>query len=291
MNNLCLGTVQFGLNYGVSNEFGKPEGKEVNDIIKFALNNNINFFDTAQSYGDSEVILGEAFNDLGVQNDVNVISKLSPNIKLNEICDGIDKSIKNLNVNSLWGLLLHRYDPNLLDNKFRDLIINSKKQNKILNFGVSVYCPNDAMKVLDDDLFEIIQVPFNIIDRRLIDNQFFKKAKEKNKKVFVRSVYLQGLLLMSDSDLIKKKMGWTIPFLSKLRDYTKLNKIEIKPFAFRAINNYISDCFLITGVDSLDQLKENIRILNEDNYSDKVYKNWWEDLNLYPEKLLNPSLW
>lgn len=291
MNNLCLGTVQFGLNYGVSNEIGKPERKEVNDIIKYALSNNINFFDTAQSYGNSEEILGKAFNNLGVQNDVNVISKLSPNIKLDEICCGIDKSIKNLNVSSLWGLLLHRYEPNILDNKFRDIIINSKKQNKISNFGVSVYCPNDAIKVLNDNLFDIIQVPFNIIDRRLIDNQFFKKAKDKNKKVFIRSVYLQGLLLMSNSDLIKKKMGWTIPYLSKLRDYTKSNQIEVKSFAFSAINNYVSNCHMITGVDSLHQLKENLRILKEDKYSYKIYKNWWEDLDFYPEKLLNPSLW
>ena len=75
----------------------------------------------------------------------------------------------------------------------------------ILNFGVSVYNSNDAFEALYDNLYDIIQVPFNVIDRRLINNDFFRIANEKNKKVFIRSIYLQGLLLMNDSDLIKRK--------------------------------------------------------------------------------------
>tara|TARA_B100000886_G_C20413394_1_gene488127 strand:+ start:383 stop:1258 length:876 start_codon:yes stop_codon:yes gene_type:complete len=291
MNRFCLGTVQFGLKYGISNKIGKPKKKQVKDIIRFAVDNNIDLFDTAQSYGNSEQLLGEIFNELGVQNDIKVISKLSPNFKINEVHVQINKSLDNLMIDSLWGLLLHRYEPSLINNKLRELIINSKKENKILNFGVSIYNPSDAIEALNESLFDIIQVPFNILDRRLIDNKFFEIAKEKNKKVFIRSIYLQGLLLMSNSDLKNKNMDWAIPMLSELHEYSKLYKIELKSFASTAINNYVSDCYLITGVDSLNQLKENLQMLNECKYSNEVFKNWWKDLKLYPEKLLNPSLW
>ena len=194
-------------------------------------------------------------------------------------------------IDSLWGLLLHRYEPSLINTKFRELIIKSKKQNKILNFGVSIYNPNDAIEALNESLFDIIQVPFNILDRRLIDNDFFKIAKEKNKKVFIRSIYLQGLILMNNSDLKNKNMDWAIPMLSELHEYSKVYKIELKSFASMAINKYVSDCYLITGVDTLNQLKENLQMLNKCKYSNEVFKNWWKDLKLYPEKLLNPSLW
>ena len=291
MNRFCLGTVQFGLKYGISNKIGKPKKKQVKDIVRFALDNNIDLFDTAQSYGNSEQLLGEIFNELDVQNDIKVISKLSPNFKINEIHLQINKSLNNLMIDSLWGLLLHRYEPSIINNKFRELIINLKKENKILNFGVSIYNPNDAIEALNESLFDIIQVPFNILDRRLIDNKFFEIAKEKNKKVFIRSIYLQGLLLMSNSDLKNKNMDWAIPMLSELHEYSKLYKIELKSFASMAINNYVSGCYLITGVDSLNQLKENLQMLNECKYSNEVFKNWWKHLKLYPEKLLNPSLW
>lgn len=291
MNRFCLGTVQFGLDYGISNKTGKPQRAEIIKIIKFALQNNLNFFDTAQSYGDSERILGEIFKDLDVQNDVNIVSKLSPNIKINQVNDSINKSLINLKLNSIWGLLLHRYDSNFVNDEFRNIIYDLKKEKIISNFGVSIYNPDDAIEAINDNLYDIVQVPFNVIDRRLIDKDFFKIANRKNKKVFIRSVYLQGLLLMNDLDLIKNKMNWTIPMISDLRKYTDLNNIELKSFAFKAVNNYVSDVFLITGVDSLKQLKENIQILHQKNYSNEIYENWWQNLKLYPEKLLNPSLW
>ena len=79
--------------------------------------------------------------------------------------------------------------------------------------------------------------------------------------------------------------------ISNLRKYADINNIELKSFALKAVDNYVSDAFLITGVDSLKQLKENIHILNQKKYPEKFYKNWWKNLKLYPEKLLNPSLW
>ena len=184
---------------------GRPKKTEIRNIIKYAFNNNINFFDTAQSYGNSEQILGGIFKDLGIQNDVNIVSKLSPNIKINLVYDSVNQSLINLNLRSLWGLLLHRYDSKFINDEFRKVIGGLKKEKMILNFGVSVYNSNDAFEALYDNLYDIIQVPFNVIDRRLINNDFFRIANEKNKKVFIRSIYLQGLLLMNDSDLIKKE--------------------------------------------------------------------------------------
>jgi len=291
MKNVCLGTVQFGLNYGVSNKLGKPQYQDVVNIIKCSFKNNINYFDTAQSYGDSEIVLGKAFKELGIQSKVNVITKLSPNFKLDNITIDLKKSLSNLGIKNAWGLMLHRFDKKLINTEFGLIIKQLKKAELIKHFGVSVYSPDDALLVLKNPLVDIIQVPFNILDRRLIDNNFFEIANQMQKKVFIRSVYLQGLLIMSDEDLINKNMSWAIPYLLRLRQFTHDNMIDMKSFALNAITDKVTNSFVITGVDSINQLKENISLLNENIPSKQIFEDWWKNLPLYPEKLLNPSLW
>lgn len=291
MKNICLGTVQFGLNYGVSNKLGKPKFEDVLKIVKCSLENNINYFDTAQSYGDSEIVLGKAFKELGVQSKVHVITKLSPDFKLENIIIDLKKSLSNLDIKNAWGLLLHRFDEKLINIEFGLTIKKLKKAELIKYFGVSVYSPNDALLALNNPLIDIIQVPFNILDRRLIDNNFFEIANQMQKKVFIRSVYLQGLLTMSDEDLINKNMSWAIPYLLRLRQFNHDNKIDIKSFALNAIIEKAVNSFIITGVDNIDQLKQNISLLNNDIFSKNILNDWWDNLPILPEKLLNPSLW
>ena len=75
-------------------------------------------------------------------------------------------------------------------------------------------------------------------------------------------------------------MNWTIPMISNLRKYADINNIELKSFALKAVDNYVSDAFLITGVDSLKQLKENIHILNQKKYPEKFYKKLVEKFKI-----------
>lgn len=291
MKNICLGTVQFGLDYGISNKFGKPIFKDIINIVECSLKNDINYFDTAQSYGDSEIVLGNAFKELAVESKVNVITKLSPNFKLANVTKDLKKSLLNLNIKCAWGLLLHRFDDKLINVEFSLKIQELKNIKLIKYFGVSIYRPEDALLALNNPIIDIIQVPFNILDRRLLDNKFFEIAQQKKKKVFIRSVYLQGLFLMNNNDLEKKKMSWAIPYLFRLRQFSNKNNIDIKSFALNAVLEKVVGSFIITGVDNLTQLKENISLLNTNQLSKKKYNDWWDNLPVLPEKLLNPSLW
>jgi aryl-alcohol dehydrogenase-like predicted oxidoreductase len=292
MKNICLGTVQFGLDYGVSNKLGKPKYEDVINIVKCSLDNNINYFDTAQSYGDSEIVLGKIFEELNVQSKVNVITKLSPNFKLENVINDLKKSLLNLNINTAWGLLLHRFEEKLISSSAFKLTIEELKKTELIKyFGVSVYSPEDALLSVNNHLIDIIQVPFNILDRRLIDNKFFEIAKEKKKKIFIRSVYLQGLMLMNNNDLKNKKMSWAIPHLTALREFSKNNNLDIKSFALNAIIDKDPNVFIITGVDTLSQLKQNIALIHDNYLTKNIFDKWWNYLPLYPEKLLNPSLW
>ena len=291
MNRLCLGTAQFGMNYGIANNTGKVDFNSIVKIIDFSLNNKINFFDTAQSYGNSEILLGNAFEELGVKSEKKIISKLSPDTLTKDIISSFNNSLKNLKTNSLWGLLLHRFNPEEDYTETFQQISMLKSQGKLKYFGVSIYDPKDAMYALKISDIDIIQVPFNILDRRLIDLDFFALSKKLKKYIFIRSIYLQGLLLMNEQQLIKKNMGWTIPYLSYLWTFSKKYNFDIKEFALQSILNISYNSKIITGVDSLTQLQENNIACNLDYSNSYLFDLWWKDLPIYPVKFLNPSLW
>ena len=110
MSRLCIGTAQFGMRYGIANATGKVGFDSIIQIIDYSVSNGIEFFDTAQSYGDSEILLGNAIDVLKLNHKAKIISKLSPEISPENVNSIFNNSLKNLKTDSLWGVLLHRYN-------------------------------------------------------------------------------------------------------------------------------------------------------------------------------------
>ena len=294
MDNICIGTAQFGMDYGVANKKGKPSLNEVFDIFKIALDYKINYFDTAQAYGDSEIVLGKAIKHFQVGNRIKCITKLLPDFKFlnhEQLKNEIVQSIKNLNVDTLYALLLHKPTVQGTWIDFTDSIRLLKIEGLIQNFGVSIYDPDDAIKFVNDEHINILQVPFNIMDRRLIDRDFFSIAAKNKKEIFVRSIYLQGLLLMSNEDIKLKGMEWTSQYIRELSDFVLEKGVNYKDFIIKAIQDKAPKAKFIFGIESKDQLIENINILRLKFKFHKIIDEWWDNLPLFPEKLLNPSLW
>ena len=113
MVELCIGTAQFGMQYGIANRTGKPSSKEISNIVDFSLINGIHYFDTAQSYGDSEFNIGKAFENSKNQSSVKVITKLSPDVNYTDpkiVIDSVYASLKRLKLKTLYGFLAHRFE-------------------------------------------------------------------------------------------------------------------------------------------------------------------------------------
>ena len=291
MSSLCVGTAQFGMSYGIANDTGQIDFDSIIQIVDYSLNEGVEFFDTAQAYGDSEILLGRALGASKYKDKAKIISKLSPDISFKDVNSVFNNSLKNLRSDSLWGLLLHRYEITRDYSKIFKEVSMLKTDGKLRFFGVSIYEPEDAMHALTNDNIDIIQVPFNILDRRLVDLNFFDLAVKYDKKIFVRSIYLQGLLLLNRDQLIKRNMQWVIPHLSYLWNFIEQNKIDIKEFALKSVLDMSNGARIITGIDSLDQLKENNMASTSVNINSQVLKSWWKNVPNYPVKLLNPALW
>ena len=197
---LALGTAQFGLNYGISNTTGMSSFEEARCILDRAKSKGIDTLDTAAAYGESELVLGR----IGVA-DWKVITKVPP--LPNGIQDGkewvlhhIQQSLSRLQVERLDGLLLHNA-ADLLKVQGRNLaagLQEAKAVGLVSKVGYSIYSPQPLTELIEIMLPDIVQAPFNVVDQRLATSGWLRRLTEIGVEVHVRSVFMQGLLLMGN---------------------------------------------------------------------------------------------
>ena len=258
--NLCLGTVQFGMNYGISNASGKVSPEEISKILDFCKDSGIDTLDTAQEYGESEKVLGQF--DLSF---FKVITKIIGN-------DRLETSLERLKLSSVYALMFHRENEctDVTWKQFEDY----KSQGLVKKIGVSVYTPRVLEKLIECYPIEIVQFPMNILDQSFIS--LLPRLKEKNIEVYTRSAFLQGLLLMD-----------TIPeYFMPVKE--KIISIP-KPRLFHAINfckNQKEVDKIVVGVTKLQDLEEIV-----DAYNTSLSNTDYSSFAITDEKYINPSLW
>ncbi|AYV36869.1 aldo/keto reductase [Aeromonas veronii] len=187
---LALGTVQFGLDYGISNHDGQVSDEELDAIIALARQAGIDTLDTAQAYGNAEQRLG--------QRDITgftLIDKLAPGLPLSDVKAALNNSLHWLGRKRLDGLLLHRTQdasPALFE-----LLTDLQQQGAIGKLGISVYSPEelDTWSTAGYPL-ELVQLPANLLDQRFLRTGWLDKLVDMGCEIHVRSLFLQGLLLM-----------------------------------------------------------------------------------------------
>lgn len=289
LSKLSLGTVQFGLDYGIANNAGQPKLHDVKEIIDFVLDSGINCFDTASAYGNSEEVLGEVLDQ---DKKSYIISKLSSDAFVENFEKNVDQSIKKLNVKNLYAILLH--DSKLLSNwneKFDDFIEKLIESKKINYFGVSIYTEDDFNHALNNDSITFIQVPFNIFDQRAIKYDWFKRAKEKNKLIFIRSVYLQGLVFINKASL-PSNLQKADQYLDVLKSHCDTLSLSTATLALSFVSSVAKESLILFGCDNLLQAQENIDTFN--NLKDlptSVVSKIYEDFKDVPENIYNPTKW
>lgn len=171
MAKLCLGTVQFGMKYGVNNQINRqPTWEESFEMIEYALSQGIDTIDTARAYGEAELILGEYFRINHKPEHLKVISKLRPNVidKGEKDIQGIVKreiedSFNSMNIEKLDGYLLHT--PEYIYNReILASLVKLKEQNYVDNIGVSIYDLKEGYAAIESGIIDYIQLPYSILD-------------------------------------------------------------------------------------------------------------------------------
>jgi aryl-alcohol dehydrogenase-like predicted oxidoreductase len=283
---LALGSVQFGLKYGIANKDGQVTRAEAGEIVDMARFAGVDTIDTAIGYGDSEACLG----GIGVK-DLRVTTKLPGlPVGLVNVRQWIEKeftqALLRLQLKQVYGLLLHRssdllgpYGPALFD-----ALTALKDQHKVVKIGISVYSPTELVSLTGSFNVDLVQAPFNLLDQRLNSSGWLDRLKEKDVEIHTRSTFLQGLLLMSRVDIPSKFDRWNGLWdrwhqWLQTSDSSALQACLTFPLSFKQIDR------VVVGADSAKQFRQILQVL------DGPLSRELPDLRCDSEDLINPAIW
>ena len=285
---ISLGTVQFGMDYGINSTGGQVKSSEVIDVLDYAQQCGINLLDTAPSYGNSEQVLG----DSNIQN-FKIVTKTRHfgQAKISDkdvtlLISDLNQSLKLLKKKSVYGVLVHNandlFKPGA-DKIFRQLEL-LKEQGLTSKIGVSVYSYEQLEIILNKFDIDLVQLPFNILDRRLVDSGMFKMLKNKGVEIHARSIFLQGLLLMDMQNMASKFDRWK--GLWKIwHEWLNDSQITALEATIRYAISMPEISKVLVGVNAKDQLEEIIIASNGG------LPNVPKELFVNDADLLNPVNW
>lgn len=285
MSKLGLGTVQFGLNYGINNRRGQVSRLEVTEILDYAESKGISFLDTAFAYGDSEERLGDYFTS----HDCNfkVISKLPAEFS-STVSTCFRESLKRLKLPVLYGYMFHDFNTFYNNRATLQELITLKRAGLVQKIGFSLYRTEELDFLFGNDVeFDLLQIPYNIFDRRF--EVYFAELKDRGVEIHTRSSFLQGLVF-KNRDSLSNQFEPIKDKLDILKGISLESGLLISTIclSFCTLNPYIDK--VVIGVDSLDNLKDNIVSLD---YTDKVGEllNRLTLLEEHDESVILPSNW
>jgi aryl-alcohol dehydrogenase-like predicted oxidoreductase len=286
IHKLILGTVQFGIDYGINNSTGKPKEVEVEKILIRAYEAGIRCLDTAEAYGSAHRIIGN-FHSKHPGIRFEIITKIPANFN-GSFSEKIKSYLRELNVDSLKSFLFHSFD-SYRKNKQEVIKLNSlKADHKIDSIGVSAYTNLQIEEILQDELIDVVQLPFNLLDNMNLRGEILGKINDKGKIVHTRSAFLQGLFFV-EPDNASKIVKTLKPELDYLQKVAIGNNISMQKLAINYCLQQPMIQNVLIGVDNLYQLNQNLSdagYLLPSNLIKQI-----DEITVNDVDLLNPSLW
>ena len=287
---IALGSVQFGIPYGVSNNEGKTSKKQALSILNFAQKKGIRTIDTAPSYGDSERVLGKLFE--GEEWDITTKtlpfnSKSINEEQIEQLRSVFRESLVSLHKKSIYGLLVHSCNDLLKpggEKIFREME-RLREIGMVKKIGVSAYSSKQIAAILGKFNIDLIQLPINILDQRLVSGGQLTRLKNHGVEIHARSVFLQGLLLMSPNNI----PSWFDPVRGVLESFHKEAKkrnMSVLQLALSFVQSINEVDKIIVGINTLEHLYEVMSAT-----SMRVNITEFSNISIDDPSFLNPANW
>ena len=276
-----MGTVQWGLDYGISNTNGIPTDAELDAIVRIATQNGIDLFDTASQYGNAEARLGNY-----ITKNSSVVSKFS-SVNQSSFENEIQGSLERLNVEQLYGYLFHSPKDLINAPLLWDQMQNLKMKEKVKKIGYSLYSPEELELFLDKNWIpDMVQLPYSLLDRKF--EPYFEQLKSLGTEIHIRSVFLQGLYFKSIETLPStfNDLKSALIELAEIAREFGLTTVELA-LNFVLKNEYVD--YTVIGVEQSNQLKEIISASKID-FSESMAERV-KTLSVENPTLLNPFNW
>lgn len=288
MPSMILGTVQIGLPYGVNNKTGQLEQSAAIKLLEVAHREGITMLDTAAAYGNAHEIIG-AYHNSHRSASFKVNTKIPKGLLVDTYESEIYQYLEDLQISQIKTLMLHSFEDYSQGEAVKLTLASLKKHGLIQQIGVSVYTNEQLTNAINEDLIEVIQLPFNLLDNWQLRGGLIQKAKERQKEIHIRSVFLQGLFYM-DLESANPVVQKLKPYLSELHRIAAASSMSIGELAIRYAISFAEVDGVLIGVDGVAQLKDNVSVFHkgamDSELRDKISK-----MGVLSTEWLNPSNW
>lgn len=297
---LMLGTVQLGLDYGISNFEGLPEEAGALQLLDHAISLGINTLDTARAYGQSEEIIARFLKYRSPDFPINIISKFvidNQDQDLESIWKQVEKSVKKslqiLQQSKLTGCLFHRSLTNNLDiiTEFLPEIFNRLKESGLVDLtGFSAFSPDDIKYILEIPNVEIVQLPFNVFDQRMLVAGYLNELKKRKILVVARSVFLQGLFFMRP-DTLPEELWEAAPLIRKLHEFATDYNLSVARVAIAFVRDQPDiDCLVLGAINS-QQVSEIVEFFKSPKLTNEQMEILYRQFPVDNELVITPAYW
>ena len=299
VSEIAFGSVEIGMPYGIGVENREDMLSEEGaiELLNKALDRGINFFDTARMYGNSEQIIGKAFKNR--RNEIVLCTKcrhlkdnngeLPKGAEIDKIIiNSFNESLDALKTDFIDVLMLHQVDNEILENReIADTFLKLKREGRIKATGISTYTIEETKKAIDLGIWDVIQLPFNLMDQR--QASLFEQARQKGVGIVVRSILLKGLLSDRGKNLhpalkdVEKHIEKFDVFLDRI-------SLSLPELAIKFGLSYPEVSAVLVGLDKMAYLKQTLKAANG------IYLNEEElerviDLSYPDPSFLNLPFW
>ncbi|OFZ16577.1 MAG: hypothetical protein A2X86_12335 [Bdellovibrionales bacterium GWA2_49_15] len=281
---LVLGTVQFGLNYGINNAVGAPNKEQIFSILDHAYEAGIRELDTADAYGTSQERLAEYFQARGQK--FQLMSKFSLD-GTTTIAQHLQNSLKRLGTSRIEGYYFHKFEDFKTFRNF-DAFENLKAQGLINKLGVSLYTDDELALAAENPTIDVIQLPFNLLDSGDSKLRLMEKAKKNKKLLYARSAFLQGLFFMKQESFSGKLRSMASP-VQQIQTLAKMHHLSTADLALSFVLAHPLIDKVLIGVDTVEQLQCNLMALGKAVSPELL--NQLKKIKIEDPALLNPGNW
>jgi len=281
---LVIGCAQFGMPYGLIRNQSKLAQDQVQKVLLKAYENGIRALDTAEAYGDSEekCVKAVVCTNPRAWDFTTKISPVSKNIP--ERVAKLTKSLRGAKTN----ILAHSATEYIESERFRSELLSCKQISGVRKIGVSVYTKRDIESVFEKHPPDLLQVPVNLLDKRLVHDGFLEQVWSSGVEVHARSVFLQGMFFSPIAE-IGERFPEVLDSIEKLSRICVKEQVSLSQLALAWLRQVPGIDRLVIGVSSVRQLKANVQAFKWE-ISEEAYKAVM-DVQIDNETVLDPRLW
>lgn len=296
---VSLGTVGLGLEYGIRAPGGscRPPEAEALALLREAAGAGINFFDTAPGYGESERLLGRFLPEapgcfvatkVPVPKDADGALLGGPAAR-RAVEASVEASLRALGRNVLDVVQVHNATVEAVSRgEVAEALQSARRQGKVRFLGASVYTGEEALAVIAAGCFDVLQVPYNLLDQRMAE-KVFPAAKAAGVGIVVRSAFLKGALT--------EKARWLPPELAPLKRAAEraagdfgASWDSLPELALRFCLSDPRVSTTLTGAQSAEELSRSLAAAAAGPLPEELLAKA-AGFALSDDRLLNPSRW